>query len=371
MPEQFTEVTTTGWGANILKSIKGVIVGIILFLLAFLVLWLNEGRMDMSKIAKQATVISPDKIEVVQEAVSVTGQLTSLETLGDPSYLVPGNYILVNRKAEMFAWIEKQSTKTEKKIGGKEVKTTIYTYIKEWTAEPQLSSTFKQPKGHQNLLMIVKSKSFRVSKAKIGVYNIDTQSIRLPEPRSLILNPEIVILPEGGQLTEDYIFKGKGTFTEPEIGDLRISFEVVNSDIQATVFGQLSGSKIQPYFYKDKHKLYRAIQGTHQMGVVKMAQEHRILTWILRLVGFLLMWIGLSLFFGPINAVLDFLPFLGGLGRGLVALAMLLAALVISGITILVAIIAHNLLVLIITLVVIFGIVWFFSKKKRAEELNK
>jgi hypothetical protein len=56
-------------------------------------------------------------------------------------------------------------------------------------------------------------------------------------------------------------------------------------------------------------------------------QSNRILTWLLRLGGFLLMFIGFTLVFKPLSVTADVLPILGsivGAGTGLVA--FLLAA---------------------------------------------
>ena len=52
MSEQFTEVSEQGLGSNLLDSIKGVAVGGLLFILSFPVLWWNEGRTDLSQVAK-------------------------------------------------------------------------------------------------------------------------------------------------------------------------------------------------------------------------------------------------------------------------------------------------------------------------------
>ncbi len=58
MPDQFTDVTTTGYGGRIVNSIKGVVIGLILFVVSFGLLYWNEGRVDLSNIAKTATEIS-------------------------------------------------------------------------------------------------------------------------------------------------------------------------------------------------------------------------------------------------------------------------------------------------------------------------
>ena len=89
--------------------------------------------------------------------------------------------------------------------------------------------------------------------------------------------------------------------------------------------------------------------------------------WILRLVGFLLMWIGLGLCFGPITAFLDVLPFLGSAGRFVISMAALPVALVLSLITILISILAHNLLALIVVLGLLIGGVLLWSKMQNRQ----
>ena len=58
MQDQFTEVTTKGWGSRILNSIKGVLVGFLMFIVSFGVLYWNEGRIDVSKIAETSIEIN-------------------------------------------------------------------------------------------------------------------------------------------------------------------------------------------------------------------------------------------------------------------------------------------------------------------------
>jgi DNA-directed RNA polymerase subunit RPC12/RpoP len=100
-----------------------------------------------------------------------------------------------------------------------------------------------------------------------------------------------------------------------------------------------------------------------------MASEHRILTWILRGGGFLMMFIGLNLFFGPINAVLDFIPFLGNVGRSIIGLAMLLVAVVLSLLTIIVSIVAHNIFFLLGAAVVVLFVIWIVGQMRAKPEL--
>ena len=49
MSDQFTSVEEKGLGTNLIDSIKGVAVGGLLFICSFVVLWMNEGRVDLLK----------------------------------------------------------------------------------------------------------------------------------------------------------------------------------------------------------------------------------------------------------------------------------------------------------------------------------
>jgi hypothetical protein len=79
------------------------------------------------------------------------------------------------------------------------------------------------------------------------------------------------------------------------------------------------------------------------------------------------MWIGLMLFFGPINALLDIVPFLGSAGRFLIGIAVFPVALVLSAFTIILAIIAHNPILLSLFIVgLVSGAYLYYQKKKKA-----
>jgi len=117
MPEEYTEVTKVSWGKRIEKSFKGIILGIILFIASFFILWFNEGRVDFSKIAKLSVPVEANFVDEKAEGkfISVTGKLESNQTIGDPRFLKPGPYIKLVREVEMYAWVEKTETKPTKK----------------------------------------------------------------------------------------------------------------------------------------------------------------------------------------------------------------------------------------------------------------
>jgi len=197
----------------------------------------------------------------------------------------------------------------------------------------------------------------------------------MPGQSEVALNTSMVNPKYAGTLNGNYIFIKSGGYgyyggpTSPTVGDRRIHYTGLSSDVNVTVFGQLSGGQIVPLIYKGEDRLYHARMGTRDEAIATLSQEHKTVGWILRLVGFLMMWIGLSMCFAPINAVLDVLPFLGNVGRGLVSIVMFFVALGLSIVTIIVSMIAHNIIALIITIVILIGLVFLIGrliKKKKA-----
>lgn len=376
MGDVITKVTTKSWGSKIGDSIKGVLVGLLLFLASFAVLWMGEGITDLSKIAKNAVEIDPNAVDTANEGtlVSVTGEMASDELLGDPGYLNPGKYLTLNRSVEMYAWIEKRETKSEDKVGGKTETTETISYHMGWTSSPQDSSRFEDPRGHENPSMGIKGSSETVSTGTIGVYPINSmKSISLPGGEELTLNSSDIVYERRSRrsIESNYIYipSGYGNFNNPEVGDIRIKYTALENppDRDVTVFGTLKGGEITS-FHDGDDTLYHARFGTKEAALSALHGEYKMKLWIFRAIGFFMMWIGLTMFFGPINAVLDVLPFLGDVGRMIIGFVMFIVALVLSIITIIISMIAHNIIALIITLVIIIGGVVAFSMMRRKKK---
>jgi len=111
MPDKFTEVSRTGYGNRIIKSIKGIFFGFILFIASFGVLYWNEGRIDFSNIAKTAIEINSQTLadsSLNGKLVSVSGLVTTDQTIGDDLFLKPDKFIAIERRVEMYAWVEEK-----------------------------------------------------------------------------------------------------------------------------------------------------------------------------------------------------------------------------------------------------------------------
>ncbi len=376
MSDQFTEVTKRGWGSRIMDSIKGILIGFILFLVSFGVLYMNEGTVDVSEIANTAVEISSTEIatnEIDGKLVSSTGKLESNEKIAD-DYLKEGSYITLKRNAEIYAWRENTSSKSETNLGGSETTTTTYTYSKEWTSNPDDSSGFKKPENHSNPQMTIASNSKHINSAKLGIYELDINQIALPGGGKIDLTKENTILnPDLELANNEYLFQGYGTIDNPEVGDIRISYSALKSPIEtATVFGKLdlNNKKILSYYGKKNSKLYRVFKGTRDGSVSTLKSEHKMRMWIFRLIGFMMMWIGLKALFGPISVFLDVLPIFGSISRTGIGIVTFIVALILSVITILISMLVHSIIALIITMIALVGLAIFYMKTKR-KKLSK
>src|SRR5262249_35003751 len=149
--------------------------------------------------------------------------------------------------------------------------------------------------------------------------------------------------------------------------DLRVTWLAVSSGRQVTFYGlRQDRATIVPYLHKGEDKLFRVIDGTHEAAVAQMHDEHTTLTWFLRILGFIFMWLGMALVLGPFHAVFDIVPFIGSTSRALAGIALLPIALVLSGITIFTSMIFHSTTALIIILALFVGgsIFWIRSRKR-------
>ena len=383
--EQYTEKQTIDWGNRINNSLKGIITGVLCFFFSFLILTWNEGHADLAQIAKNTVQISsnyPNKAHL-GKLVSTTGIITSNKLLGDNLLLRPGKYIAVARAVEMYSWVETQSTETKTNLGGSQTQRKTFTYTKEWIDSEWIlnrpnsstnSSSFRYPEKHRNPEKLIKNAAYKVSSAKVGIYNLDMASIKLPSPNSVyeafdsnvmvsnegvatpnpIIPTRNIIVLQRAKPAGNYLYKGAGTLTRPRLGDLRIRYAALNANTNVTVMGKLdSSSNISTYTHSNNHRLFRIFPGTKEQAVSRLNRED-VFTWILRLCGFILMWLGLQLIIEPISVVLDFVPILGSLSRGITSYSTFLISLILTIVTILIYNVNHKNVELAITLLANF-----------------
>jgi hypothetical protein len=334
----YTETTTTSWFSRLKSGLIGLVLGpLLVFGMIWLLSW-NEGRSVQTyrALAEGAgIVVSVDSgtADPANEGklVHISGPVKPDGTPEDPALgVVAEGAAGLNRKVEMYQWVEDSKSETQKTLGGGEETVTTYTYKKEWRSRRVESSDFKQADQHQNPDMPIEGERFTVTTATLGAFTVDGKAVAdLGTDSPVKLSPDLV-----GQVTSalgsDRPVKLDGTTIyvsqnrqTPAIGDLRISFS--REDIaEASFVGAQKGTTIAGYKASNGRELFLSAAGT--VGAAEMFEtaqsENTLITWLMRFGGLLGMFIGFVIMLSILGIIADVIPFVGsivGFGTSIIA----------------------------------------------------
>jgi hypothetical protein len=384
----FTEVTSESWFGRIGKSIKGIVIGFILFVVAFPLLWWNEGRAvntakKINFAEDKIVAVSADKIDKANDGklIYISGLATTGEVLKDPTFDVSAKAIKLSREVEMYQWEEKKDSKSKKKLGGSKETTTTYTYTKQWSSELIDSNSFKQPsyKNAEGVMLTRKNPAAMKYKSEEKIAkNVTVGSFKLSDTlinsirKAKKLTPAKAPSTFGGdiKLVDGSFYLGKDP-ANPQIGDMKIKFMAVEAQ-DVSILARQSGAQLGKYQtpYGAYEQLVSGTVGADGM-IAAAKSSNSTLTWILRIVGLALMFIGLSMIFSPLSVIADVVPLIGDfVGMGTALLAFLLAA-PLTLITIALAWVFYRPIVGIPLLVLALALLVVLIKKKKAAKAQK
>ena len=201
----YTETTTTGYGTRVGNSFKAIGSGILLFIAGTALLWWNEGRaVKTEKMLDEAAgayveMENPNKKDASLEGELICGtaMATTEDSLVDAQFGIGAKAISINRRVEYYQWVEHEQSKSEDKLGGKQVTTTTYTYTKEWTSRPVESAQFKDP-AYQNKNMVlttIEDAEQYAENVSFGAYKLNESlihSIRSSEGMELAIAEDLL-----------------------------------------------------------------------------------------------------------------------------------------------------------------------------------
>jgi hypothetical protein len=366
MPDVITRSSTTSYGGRVQNAFKGVIGGLLAFALSFPLLYWNEGRVDLSKIAERSQHVPAEStVNVAPESfISTTGTVAITEKVGDSEYLQPGAHIALTRVVEIYAWVEESEEKTSTNSDGSETTETTYTYTQEWTENLQDSDQFAEPVGHQNPKNFdIKGGEWRVPTVTVGAWSANTKDLDLPPSTDLTLTKEILTQKGAAALRGQYLFFGTGAVEKPVVGDERVSYRVVSPNFSGTIFGQATNGAVSRYTDSDGNTLFRLFTGDRAAALATLHQEYLLLLWIFRALGFLMMWFGLAALLKPFAAILDRFPFIGSIAKAGVSVVTFAIALPLSIMTIVVSAILHSWIALATILLLVLGYIWWSKSR--------
>ncbi|MGI6497144.1 MAG: TMEM43 family protein [Kiritimatiellia bacterium] len=396
---EVTDIKNPDWMERLGSSFKGILFGLLLFVLGFPLLFWNEGRAvktarRLSEGAGAVASVPADAIEPANEGrlVHVSGMASVDGAIADDAFGVSARAIRLDRQVEIFQWVEHAETRVERE-GDAEKKITTYTYSREWCDAPVDSSRFKE-EGHENSTTPAFGHAQWLAPAvKLGAFSLSPSNIRriggarpfaLPQDYALpgalvdagaqvVGNAVLVPVappPQAAPSTNGAPAAGaapRSVAATPEIGDLRVTFRVIDPH-EISLVGKQAGNRFEPWTGKDGKSLSLQCDGIADAATMFAAAQSagKNVAWLLRLAGFLLMFVGLRMVFRPLAVLVDVIPVVRALVSGGVALAAFVLALACALVTISIAWIAYRPLLAIPLLVVAVALVVFAFRRKRA-----
>ena len=336
-----TEYETEGWFSRIADSIKGIFGGIAIFLIAIPLIFWNECRAvnranDLEFGLGSVVMADAAKVDKGNEGklVHVVGDIKVNETLTDDTFKMSANGLALDRKVEMYQWKQNEKSSSQKKAGGKKVKKKEYTYEEVWSSTLLKSGDYKDKTKVNPGSMPYESESFSAENASLGAYKLTASTMGgLGASEELdVTDADLKKMPQalqtGAKLNDGVIYIGKDPL-KPQIGDVRISF-VVRKPGKATVISGQYGDELKAFRHKklnDPLVLTSNGSKTAEELFQDAQDSNTMLTWILRLVSFLMMFGGLAAVFKPLSVIADVIPFIGSIiGTATSIIAFLIAA---------------------------------------------
>jgi len=341
MPDSVQVTSSSSWFSRLGKAFTGIVVGIILIIVGIGLLFWNEGRAvktyNTLKEGQGLVIdVASDSVDAANDGklVHLTADALTDETLVDQDFGISANVIRLRRDVLMYQWEETRQTETRKKIGGGEETVTTYTYSKEWRRSLNDSSNFQSPSGHENPSEFpFDSMTWDAENVPVGAFYLSPDLVsQLSDFADLSVReiPEGAAWPEDAKLSNGGIFLGADT-AQPQIGDVWINFSVVEQGPVSLIAAQ-NGDTFAEYQTKAGGTIAMIVAGNvpaQQMFEDAIAQN-TLITWLVRLGGFILIWIGFGLLFAPLSVLADIVPIFGSLVGAATGLISFLLALAVS-----------------------------------------
>ena len=393
------ETTRTSYGQRVSGSFRGIGSGIILLIIGTALLWWNEGRaVKTSKMLNRAekVAVHMDNIATVDPAfdgklVHASGTAATSDVLVDKLFGVSENAIRLSRDVEYYQVQETSSSKTKDKIGGGQETVTTYEYSNGWSHVRVNSSEFKDEKYHGSNFVLNDSESedWKAENVSFGAYSLPPEligSISGDKPVDLVLSDDVAKALNKtaatikkdttamlAQALSEYkyvhvsgnvLYIGEDSMN-PQVGDVRITFTKVPPEQTVSVLARVSGNTFQKHVDKNGKTLEALSMGVKSMDEMFSAKRasNKTWTWLLRLLGFFLIFSGLKSVFDIVVSILKVIPFLANIANLAMSVILGVVAFAWSVIVIALAWIFYRPVLGVLLLALAVGALIFFSLK--------
>jgi hypothetical protein len=334
--DHFTTTTRTSWLQRLGSSIGGVLFGIALLVIGAILLAWNEGR-SVTAIrtaddgGRRVVAAAPGRIDPANNGrlVHVSGPAAAPAPPTDPQTGVTTPALRLTRTVEHYQWIQTSRSETRTRLGGAQETVTTYDYAMDWSPRTVTSDDFARPDGHRNPEPVLTDADYPAAGLTLGSYRLSSEAAaRLPSTTPVTLTAAdaeraAALLGRKVSPAGDALYVGEDP-ARPRVGDARIRYVIAPAG-PVSVMARQDGDRLDVFHgrHGDLFEIRAGVMDADAM-VRQFKAENQVLTWVLRLVGFIMTVAGFGLMLHPVRVLADVLPLAGsilGAGIGLVSFA--------------------------------------------------
>ena len=299
----------------------GILVGLVVVIGGCTLLFWNEGRavhtyqllVETSSICHELNDIDHVMDGLNGKLVSVSGPLTVPEPVIDPQFGVSKRAAALMRKVEMYQWVEETRTREFKEPDGTIRKETEYSYTTAWKSDLVSSAQFDDRRYTNPREFPVKAETFSPHVVQLGAFSLSQDVLqKITNWKSVVLTTPTQ--PSDYRLHNNMFYLGDPL--KPKVGDVRMSFDYagigeagVQQDEVSVVGAQRSGGVLGHFSIRGESFLAVYVERLTMEEVFAKEHTHNNnVTWILRAVGWLVLFIGFNVMTRILVILVDWIP---------------------------------------------------------------
>ena len=323
MSNSFTETTSVSWFGRLRNSVGGVVIGLVLIIGMVVLLFWNEGRAvttarSLAEGAGAVVSVGADAVEPANEGklIHVSGTVKTDSTPSDDDFAISAPGVRLVRSVEMYQWKEESHSETTRSSAAARKRRPPTPIPRNGTTARSIPAPSSSRPGTRTRQMDVRGRSFQIPEGKLGAFDLDQPVLDgIGGDQPMAIKPDQAAAIEaaygGGKkvsVVDGRIYLGWNP-SSPAIGDYRISYDVAPLGV-ISVIGQQQGSHFQAYQTIAGDQLLMVDIGNVPAAQMfkEAADANRLITWVIRGVGLLLLAVGFGLFMSPLAVIADFIP---------------------------------------------------------------
>ncbi len=350
------------------KKGNPLILGLILLGASIGAIWKNEHRFDYYKAAEATDPAESVGDLAPDHLFSHTGKMNQELTLEGHYVQSFQGYLEVRRSAKIYAW-----DRDEDEDDG-------VSWSKEWM------SSLQDNQRNKDLRKLLTFANIRPKSYQVSELTIDPREIQFVDKKEEISPSKLQLSEQGASrglaVQGEYIYLAKGG--EDELGDERLSYDGLPVPETATYFGKWGDGTAVVHqaekksgfissIIEDKGILHHLVAGGRETALDSIKADLARLKNIVRTVSLLVASIGGGVFFSSLTRFLIFIPVIGPLINRISGWLGMLIGFVLGLITLVLAFLTSQSLILVPFILVIAAGLFFLgknatSKRERVQE---